>query len=200
MYLDGELIGRVDSFDGFPRYLWLREGSYRLSIFMEGYETLGTERPRASRRGDQDRRRSGAGRLRPAAAAGAGSGRRADDASGRVLAGREPRPADRGGSAAPAGRRLTLEVRPADAVVYLDGRLLGSGDQLASLHSPLIIDPGAHRLEVTRPGHASQVRSFEAARGEDVALRIELRPELTASGESSRVRLRLGHRQVAMLA
>ncbi len=76
-----------------------------------------------------------------------------------------------------ASARLMVEVQPGDAVVYLDGRLLGSGAQLANLHSPLVIDPGGHRLEVTRPGYTSAVREFEATKGQDVSLRIELRQE-----------------------
>ncbi len=40
VYVDGEYVGRVDSFDGFPQYLWLREGTYDLVLFREGYQTI----------------------------------------------------------------------------------------------------------------------------------------------------------------
>ena len=83
VYLDGELIGRVDSFDGFPRYLWLREGSYRLAIFMEGHETLEREvrvRPGVVIKIDEDLVPGTAVRPLPPAPepAGAGGGGRTD--------------------------------------------------------------------------------------------------------------------------
>ncbi len=180
VYLDGELIGRVGSFDGFPGYLWLREGSYRLAIFMEGHETL--ERSISVHPGlvikiDEDLAPGDAVQPQPAAPALV-----APRAAERTAPPGEPwrvekrgQPIEQDQRSEPA--RLMVEVQPADAVVYLDGRLLGSGAQLANLHSPLIIDPGAHRLEVTRPGYASEVRAFEAARSEDVSLHIELRQE-----------------------
>ena len=176
VYLDGALIGRVDSFDGFPRYLWLREGSYRLAIFMEGHETL--ERSISVRPGvvikiDEDLVPGNAVQPQPAAPEPAAERTAPSGESWRLENRGQPVQQDQRNEPA----RLMVEVQPADAVVYLDGRLLGSGAQIASLHSPLIIDPGTHRLEVTRPGYASAVRAFEAAKGEDVSLRIELQRE-----------------------
>ena len=176
VYLDGALIGRVGSFDGFPRYLWLREGRYRLAIFMEGHETLERSidvRPGVVIKIDEDLVPGHAVEPEPAAPA--------PVAERTTPPGEAWRVENRGQSIEQDQRtepaRLTVEVQPADAVVYLDGRLLGSGAQLANLHSPLVIDPGGHRLEVTRPGYASAVREFEATKGEDVSLRIELRQE-----------------------
>lgn len=181
VYLDGELIGRVDSFDGFPRYLWLREGSYRLAIFMDGHETLEREiriRPGVVIKIDQDLVPGIAVRPQPPAPEPAAPEAVAERTafpgeSWRVENRGQPIRQDQRSEPA----RLLVEVEPPDAVVYLDGRLLGSGAQLANLHSPLIVDPGAHRLEVTRPGYVTAVREFGAAKGEDVSLRIELRQE-----------------------
>ncbi|MCP4661949.1 MAG: hypothetical protein GY856_41630, partial [bacterium] len=33
IYLDGELIGTADNFDGFPEFLWLEEGTYDLVFY-----------------------------------------------------------------------------------------------------------------------------------------------------------------------
>ncbi len=176
VYLDGELVGRVDSFDGFPRYLWLREGSYRLAIFMEGHETLERNisvRPGVVIKIDEDLAPGHAVQPQPAAPEPVAERTAPAGESWRVE--NRGQPIEQDQRSEPA--RLMVEVQPADAVVYLDGRLLGSGAQLANLHSPLIIDPGAHRMEVTRPGYASAVRAFEATKGEDVSLRIELRQE-----------------------
>ncbi|MYF04952.1 MAG: PEGA domain-containing protein [Holophagales bacterium] len=176
VYIDGELVGRVDGFDGFPRYLWLRDGSYRIAIFMEGYETLERQirvQPGVVIRIDEDLVPGTAERPRPAPSRPAAAPPAPEGESWRVE--NRGRPIEQDQRRDPA--RLQVEVEPADAVVYLDGRLLGSGSELASLHSALIVDPGAHRLEVIRPGYVAEVRAFEATQGEDVVLRIVLRED-----------------------
>lgn len=176
VYIDGELVGRVDGFDGFPRYLWLRDGSYRLAIFMEGYETLERQirvQPGVVIRIDEDLVPGTAEPPRPAPPRPVAAPPAPEGESWRVE--NRGRPIEQDQRREPA--RLQVEVEPVDAVVYLDGRLLGSGAELASLHSALIVDPGTHRLEVIRPGYAAEVRAFEAAQGEDIALRIVLQEE-----------------------
>lgn len=39
VYLDGEYVGTADDFDGYPDYLYLKSGRYRLEFRLEGYET-----------------------------------------------------------------------------------------------------------------------------------------------------------------
>ncbi|HVS63146.1 MAG TPA: PEGA domain-containing protein [Thermoanaerobaculia bacterium] len=200
IYLDGELIGVADNYDGWPRYLWLREGTYRLVAYKEGYETLAREvrirpgeiislkdrmqpgvskspeelfaqaertRPPAARRAPADDRRD---RQREPS--------RAPDVPERDWRQRERTPSP---PIAPDQRsdpaRLRLFVGPADAVVYLDGRLLGSGEELSRLHSDLIVDPGTHRIEVIRPGYETYSVELELTAGEDRELRAELEPK-----------------------
>jgi hypothetical protein len=43
VYLDGTLIGRADDFDGFPDYLYLKRGGYRVEFRLAGYETRTAE-------------------------------------------------------------------------------------------------------------------------------------------------------------
>ena len=43
VYLGGEYIGAVGSFDGYPSYLWLKEGTYQLVFYRDGYTTLARE-------------------------------------------------------------------------------------------------------------------------------------------------------------
>jgi hypothetical protein len=38
VYLDGKYIGTADDFDGYPDYLYLRRGSYRLEFRLEGFQ------------------------------------------------------------------------------------------------------------------------------------------------------------------
>ncbi len=40
IYLNGNYIVMTDRFDGFPDYLWLREGTYELIFYNEGYMTM----------------------------------------------------------------------------------------------------------------------------------------------------------------
>lgn len=39
VYLDGQYVGTADDFDGYPDYLYLRTGRYRLEFRLEGYES-----------------------------------------------------------------------------------------------------------------------------------------------------------------
>jgi len=43
VYLGGKYIGVVGSFDGYPSYLWLKEGTYQLVFYRDGYATLARE-------------------------------------------------------------------------------------------------------------------------------------------------------------
>jgi hypothetical protein len=39
VYVDGQLIGTADDFDGYPDYLYLRRGHYRIEFRLPGYQT-----------------------------------------------------------------------------------------------------------------------------------------------------------------
>ncbi len=193
LYLDGSYIGIADNYDGFPRYLWLEGGLHRLVIYLDGYQTLAKRiQVRAGEVIDlRDRMVPGKStspeelleQTEPRADRGVeGEARRTEPAAVRPRAGRpEPgRPADVdrvGGLSSDVRRRparLRLIVEPADAVVYLDGRLLGSGEELDRLHSDLVIDPGPHRLEVTRPGFQTREIEFDAAENQELELEARL--------------------------
>ncbi len=40
IYVDGQLVGIADDFDGFPDFLWLEKGTYDVAIFAPGFQTL----------------------------------------------------------------------------------------------------------------------------------------------------------------
>ena len=40
IYVDGQLVGVADDFDGFPDFLWLEKGTYDVVIFAPGFQTL----------------------------------------------------------------------------------------------------------------------------------------------------------------
>lgn len=203
IYLDGELIGVADNYDGWPRYLWLREGTYHLVIYMDGFETLAKEvrirpgeiialkdrmQPGASKPPEElfaqvdrkvDERRT---RRSPRTAPERPEWRdrrpprEAPAVPERQWRERAPKPpiaADQ--RSRPARLRFTVE--PSDAVVYLDGRLLGSGEELERLHSDLLVDPGSHRIDVTRPGYQSYALDVNVEAGESRDVTAELTPD-----------------------
>jgi len=54
---------------------------------------------------------------------------------------------------------IRIRVTPEDASVYLDGEFLGMGSELARLHGAIPVATGEHKLEIVRPGYASDVRT-----------------------------------------
>ena len=212
VYLDGQYIGTVDQYDGFPTYLWLDQGTYDVVLYLDGYKTLARQmtirpgmvidvndrlepgqstrpedlvsrsterrddrirfererRERLERGDDREDRRDRDSRYRD------------EDWRDRVRRDREDR-RDRGErieieipeSASEQGR-LRLEVEPEDASVYLDGRFVGTGQELGSLRRGLLVEPGRHRIAVVRPGRESAEKEFEVEAGEEVDLEIEL--------------------------
>lgn len=201
VFVDGDYVGRVDQFDGFPRYLWLERGSRHLVIYKEGYESLALKiRVRPGQVLDLREE------LVP------GEAKTPEELFAQLDTEREPAPSRKSRSERPVRRaarepverteeswrssappprttveedqrqapgRLVISVEPADAVVYLDGRLVGSGQELARLHHGLMVDAGEHTVEVTRPGHRPQSRQLRVAAGEELV--IDLRLEADSS-------------------
>ncbi len=197
VYLDGELVGRAGKFDGFPGHLIVESGRYRIAFYHPGYETVIREvrvpagvvvrlhldlepgeakppgqffaereplerRPLRPRPDIRDRDRDRDERWR-------------DRAPGETTG---ERPAARDEPAALDVRgepgRCRLAIYPADASVYLDGRFLGSGQEIGRLHSGLLVEPGEHKLEVARPGYATRSLDFTVEAGGEVELEIRL--------------------------
>lgn len=216
VYLDGQYIGTVDQYDGFPTYLWLEKGTYDIVFFLDGYKTVA--RQVSVYPGtviDFDDRLEPGASVRPEDLATKTHDRRDDrirfeeerreriergeepadedeDWRSRVRRDREDRRdrgegieyevpedrVDRDGREIPSERseqaRLRLEVEPDDASIYLDGKFVGTAQDLASLRRGLLIEPGEHTVAVVRPGHESMERRFEVEAGEEVELEIEL--------------------------
>lgn len=68
---------------------------------------------------------------------------------------------------------LTVETDPPDTTVTIDGKPIGAGPKLG----PLLLEPGEHTIEATRPDHRSQRRTVKLepglSRNEKFVLEIE---------------------------
>jgi len=182
VYLDGDLIGTADEFDGFPSYLWLDQGTYDVVFYLPGYQTLARqvsiydgvvqrmndrlmpgqalrpeELPAQSTAIREERLRRDRERQEDAARARDFEERTSGDRSGAI-------------------GRLLFAVSPPDAAVYLDGHFLGTADELYGLRAGMIVEPGEHVLEVVHPDYRGTRETVVVPAGERVELDVRLEP------------------------
>lgn len=190
VWVDGHKVGVADDFDGFPDYLWLEKGTYDVVFYLPGYKTIARQYsiypglvidvedrmeqgeathpldlgPKTHERRDERLRRDR---------------ERAEELG--QLQGEAPAWRDRGDEAPLDARaepaRLVLAIEPEDASVYLDGRFLGTGGELARLRAGLVVDAGEHTLQVVRPGREEQARRFQVESGGELRLEVRLEEE-----------------------
>ncbi len=194
VYVDGELAGNAGRFDGFPGYLWLDQGQHQIVLEYEGYLTIakivevregtltdirlemqsGDSQPAAElfqavepkptrpahRVADRDERPRDIPRVREEARPSRNTAQVEDALDARD-----------------ESARLSVEVTPEDASVYLDGRFLGTVADLTRLHAGILVSPGAHTLSAVRPGYLEAEIDFEAESAEELVLKIDLRSE-----------------------
>ncbi|MCP3961866.1 MAG: PEGA domain-containing protein [bacterium] len=198
VYIDGNYVGVAGSFDGWPEYLWLEPGNYELIFYNPGHETVVRQvevRPGIT----LDIREV----MQPGesiAVEDLTRGKPAKQPAPRMETRRPPpEPRDRAPAPAPAPTRLArpdvidarqeparmlLQVAPADASVYLDGRFLGIAGEIGEQRGGILIDPGEHTLEIVRPGYSNRELTFEAEPGKAVTLEVELDPSASTAGLS----------------
>lgn len=70
---------------------------------------------------------------------------------------------------------VIIDATPADAQVFLDGRLLGPARQLIARAFP--VKPGRHTVEVISPGYKPYHTEFAVERSLPTRLRVALQPE-----------------------
>lgn len=181
VYLDGQFIGTVGQYDGFPEHLWLDKGTYELIFYLPG---LATERRVLTVYPgvvvDVRLRLAPGESVAPSELSNV---ERPEGAMAEVRSAYEKQ--ERKATAAPSASaeldtrgepgRVRLSVVPADASVYLDGRLLGSGEELARLHAGLVVEAGNHLIEVVRPGYATEQLEFAVEAGDEVELEVLLK-------------------------
>lgn len=180
VWVDGRRVGVADEFDGFPDYLWLEKGTYDVVIYLPGFKTIA--RQYTIYPGlviDVEDRMERGESIHPEELPTTSHERRDERLRrDREVRERLERSRQRAGDewldAREEPGNLLVRVLPADASVYLDGRFVGTGEDLARLRAGLLVDSGTHQLEIVRPGFESMARQVEIAAGDDLTVEIEL--------------------------
>lgn len=153
VWVDGRYYAEARDLDGYPSYLWLKDGSHHLIIYKGGYRRFeeDVEVPPGTRR--ELKVRLEKGESQPPKAAPAGPPR---------STAAEAQPEARG--------ELQLRVRPDDATVYVDGRFYGIGRDLQTLRLPA----GKHRVELVRPGFRPLEKEIDVTAGRTLEQELEM--------------------------
>ncbi len=162
IYVDGQYVGIARQYDGFPGHLWLEKGVYEISFYKPGFETQSRTVKVLNRLVlDMEIDMLEGEAVKPELRL----ERRERQETGEEVVSRL-----KGTRSGVEMARLHLTVEPSNALVYLDGNLLGSGAELADLHAGLMLSAGVHTLEVEREGYATVRRELIA----DADSRLEL--------------------------
>ena len=178
VYVDGYYAGVADDFDGIFQRLSVPPGRHEIALKLDGYRShnfrvyvpvdqtikihhvmeRGSGEPTGEVVGEAEYRRD---EERARAERAERDDRDVDPY------GREDRGDDRDGAEAGTVR---LDLKPADASVYVDGEFRGSGRRAEILR----LAPGRHRLEVVRPGYRTVEREIEVRPGDNATVEIDL--------------------------
>lgn len=69
---------------------------------------------------------------------------------------------------------MTFAVQPDDAVVYVDGHLLGTAEEVGRTLRGVPVSPGTHTISVTRPGLPEWSSEVDLASGESRKVEVSL--------------------------
>lgn len=192
VYLDGELIGTADDFDGFPDYLYFEPGRYTLEFKLTGYKSqaieieakegrffplkMKLERVPGERveawyknqtKGLPTRRVFGTPQTAPESVARPGP----DPSLRRETRDEEDEPQR---VRVPRQAALDMRVSPANAAVFLNGEFVGTADELRRLERGLAVAAGRHDLEIMAPGKKPRVLEVVVDAGERQQIVVEL--------------------------
>lgn len=189
VFLDGQLIGTADDFDGYPDYLYLKPGTYTLEFVLPGYEgekviveaapgryvplDFALKRKTGERPAAWYDRPEGLPQARVFGKSTTKEAKTGPDPSLRP----ELRAPSRESEARTGKAALRFNVEPPQAVVYLDGEFLGTGEDLAQLVRGVAVEPGEHQVEVMAPGYEGEKRELEVSAGQTLEVQVRLSRE-----------------------
>lgn len=191
VYLDGDLIGMGDDFDGFPDYLYLKPGRYKIEFRLGGFTpkevTLDVEAGEYYQLNTKLDRAAGQAVVPwweepEGLPKGRVYGPKEDGQRAPVKRGPDPElrretcqgPHDAVPRRAREGAALELRIKPDNASVYLDGELMGTARELSDLERGLSVPAGRHRLDVLAPNHSPRSIAVEVHAGERQQVVVEL--------------------------
>jgi hypothetical protein len=182
--LDGHAIGKATKYDGFPSYLWLREGKYELVFYLDGYETMRKDIEIFADVTVREHLTMVRGETTPVEEVSTASKREPEPRSEIRQRGPDARPhvGDRDGAPrrferSVEGSRVIVKIMPSDAAVYLDGRYLGTANAVNARKRGISLKAGTHTLQVVRPDYQTEDLEFTLEADERIELQIELKPE-----------------------
>ncbi len=190
VYLDGQLIGTADDFDGHPDYLYLRPGRYTLEFSLPGYESQRVEVdaqpgrffPLELKLARKPGEKATPWYDRPEGLPAArvfGKSREAretprprpDPSLRPELSPRQQPEQPREGKAV-----LRFAVEPPQAAVYVDGEFVGTAEELSQMVRGLAVEPGSHTVEVLAPGFRGETQEVAVDSGQELEVRVKLAP------------------------
>ena len=184
VYVDGNYVGLVDSYDGTFQRLYLAPGEHAVEIFHEGYRSV-RETMRFVPRESYDLRRVmeplAPGDPAPVRPKPDPSSRR-EERDSRDAYGQRPDPRDRDRVEVQDSRADTrssdsgavaIRVQPGGATVLIDGEKLEAPEGTVRL--VVHLSEGSHKVEIQKEGYRPFVTEVRIRRSETVPLNVSLR-------------------------
>jgi len=173
VFVDGYFAGIVDDFDGTFQRLHVDAGQHRVQLFLPGHRLYTQDlyvQPGNTLTVRHTMEPLAAGEPEPERPTGAPRG-------ARISAGPSPGPVAPGSSAGPTTAShgtLAIRVQPEDGLVLIDGERWhsGGGDAIE-----VQLPPGAHTIEVRKPGFRGYLTEVTVKTGEVNRVNIVLTPE-----------------------
>jgi len=173
VFVDGYFAGIVDDFDGTFQRLHVDAGQHRVQLFLPGHRLYIQDlylQPGNTLTVRHTMEPLGAGEHEPERPTGSPRGARAP-------AGPTPAPVAPGSSAGPTTASygtVAIRVQPEDGLVLIDGERWhgGAGDAIE-----VQLPPGAHTIEIRKPGFRGYLTEVTVKSGEVHRVNIALTPE-----------------------
>jgi len=171
VYVDGYYAGVVDSFDGIFQRLTLRPGRHEIALKRAEYRThrIRVYVPVGGSLRIRHQMERGTSLEPSETVIGSPEADETRDRARAEAQGEETQAPERPEAPARTGE-LRLNVKPADAAVYVDGVFRGNAEDVEDLDLPA----GTHRIEVVRPGYVTYEREVTLRAGQNTDQRVEL--------------------------